>query len=194
MNLTTVERVKLRVGIDNDDLQYDAMISSFVARISAEAERVMNRSAQTVARTTTFDLGRGQCSLSLPAFPISSVTDVRLDSSRVFGTDTVIDSTTYYTDTATGLLHMDVLPSVYGPGLVRVAYTGGMGASTEAFVAAYPDVAEAVTQRVAQLWQRRDEIGLTAVSGSQGSVSRIADDWSSDALDVLMRHRRPARQ
>ncbi len=194
MNLTTVERVKVRVGIDDTDLQYDAMISSFVARVSSEAERVMNRSAQTVARTTTFDLGRGQDSLSLPAFPVSSVTDLRLDSSRSFGSETVVDSTTYYTETATGILFMDVLPSIYGNGVARVTYTGGMGASTEAFVAAYPDVAEAVTQRVAQLWQRRDEIGLTGVSGSQGSISRISDDWASDALEVLLRHRRPARR
>lgn len=192
MDLTTVDRVKRRLSLTDSDLQYDALLAALVSRTSAEAERLMNRLVLSAARTTQHDYTPGMTSLSLPGYPVTSVTDVRYDLDRTFGSSTIIDATTLYTDTASGLIHFEVL-QIPGRGVVQVTYTGGMASDTSAFIGAYPDIAEAVDMRCAQLWQRRDEIGLTGVSGSQGSISRVNEDWAPDAMEIIRRHRRWSR-
>lgn len=189
MQLAQLDSIKLRLSIDPDDVQYDAILSRMLDRTSQDAERMMNRTVLSAARTTTHDWLPGRMSISLAAYPVTTITDVRVDESRVFGTDTIIDSTTYYVETASGLLYFDV-DQPCGRGIVRVSATGGMAATTSAFVAAYPDIADAVAERVCLLWQRRSEIGLTSVSGSQGSISRISDDWPSQSRATILAYRR----
>lgn len=189
MDLTTTTRVKARITVDASDVQYDALLSSLIARASAEAERIMNRKAEAISRTAQFDVSVSMRSLSLPAYPVSSITTIWNDRERDFGNETTIATADYYSDDAAGLVYFEVALAP-GPGVLKITYTGGMGASTAAFIAAYPDIAEAIDERVAQLWQRRDEIGLTGVTGAQGSVSRVNDDWPPNAMAILKSHRR----
>lgn len=189
MNLSTIDRVKVRIGVAADDTQYDALLASMLARSSSEAERVMNRDAETVSRTAQYDVRPGTRSVCLPAYPITSITTIWNDRDRVFGTETAISSSDYYSDASSGMVHFEAA-LVSGYGALKITYTGGMGASVAAFIAAYPDIADAVDERVAQLWQRRDEIGLTGVSGNQGSVNRVKDDWPDAAYRVVQNHRR----
>ncbi len=85
--LTTWARTKLLLGLQDSD---QTVVEYILNAATEEAERVSGRSLK--ARSVTKDLdGSGREMLSLPAYPVSSVTHVYVDPLRVFGSDTEID-------------------------------------------------------------------------------------------------------
>lgn len=192
MDLTTATRVKLRLAIDGDDTAYDTIIAQIITRVSAEVEVLMSRHVESTARTVQLDTFHIMRHISLRGYPVTTLTSVHNDVDRNFGSDTLIAAADYYTDTGAGLLWFDVTLSSARGGL-QVIYTGGMATSAANFITAYPDIAEAVDQRVAQLWQRRNEVGLSSVGGGQGNISAQTIDWIPDALAVVMSYRRLGR-
>ena len=191
MDLTTAARVKERLGLTASDTSEDAIIASLITRVSAEAEVLMNRHAESTSRTVQLTVDDWQ-TLSLPGYPITSVTSIHNDADRNFGAETLIATSDYYVESASGLIFFEV-GLVRGPGVMQVIYTGGMSDSTANFIAAFPDIAEAVDQRVSQLWQRRSEVGVSSVATGQGSVSAQTVDWIPDALRVIDSYRRLGR-
>lgn len=188
MDLTTIERVKLRVDLSYTDETQDALLSRLVAGVSAEVERRLDRHVLSTSRTVQANVRAGQGAVALRGYPITSITSIWNDRERDFGDETVLASSDYFADTTSGIVYFEVT-LVGGPGVLKITYTGGMAASTDAFMAAYPDIAEAVDQRCAQLYQRRAEIGVTNVAGPGGSLSMPSLGWPVDALSAVMRHR-----
>lgn len=192
MDLTTATRIKLRLGIDEDDTSQDSILGQMIARVSAEAEVLMNRHAESTSRTVQIDAHKIMRHVSLSGYPVTSITSVHNDVDRNFGSDTILAAADYYSDDDAGLLWFEVTLSP-ARGALQIIYTGGMATTTANFITAYPDVAEAIDQRVVQLWQRRNEVGLSSVGGGQGNISAQTIDWIPDAKAVIMSHRRLGR-
>jgi len=192
MDLTTAARVKERLGLASADTTEDALLASLVSRVSAEAEVMMNRNTESKSRTVTLDVEWGQRTFSLPAYPVTSITSVHNDVDRAFGAETLVASSDYYVETSSGLLYFD-LSLARGRGVLQIVYAGGMSDSTANFIAAYPDIADAVDQRVSQLWQRRGEVGVSSLATGQGSVSAQTVDWIPDAARIVHSYRRLGR-
>lgn len=192
MDLTTAARVRDRLEIVADDAKSLAQLAPLISRVSAQAERFMNRSVQTTSRTVQYDVRAGQLEFWLPAYPITSITSIYSDSLRSFGSETLVASTDYYYDATNGLLSFEAMPSS-GRGSLKITYTGGMAATAAAFVTAYPDIAEAVDQQVVFLWSRRRSVGLTSVSEANGSISVVENAaLLPEVKAILSSHRRMA--
>lgn len=192
IDLTTSALVKVRRDMDASDSSIDSLITSVIARVSRAAEEFMDRETESTSRTVYPDVRQvGQRQFWLRGFPVGSVTSVHYDLERSFGTETLIDSGEYWTEEGTGLLEMDYGLEGRGRGVLRVIYTGGMAANTTAFVAAFPDIADAVTAQVCFLLDRRGKLGQSGESVASGNVTLFHQgDWLPDVKAILMAHRR----
>lgn len=192
MDLTTTTRVRALLeggGIQQASLA--TLLAQAVTDVSAYVARYLDRAVQVGAQVEVLDVLPLAQRWRLYAYPVATWTDVRHDTGRVFGADTVLPATTYVRDDANGWLTMDRYYLADGPGVLRIAYTGGMAADTTAFVAAYPAIAAAVDQQVAALVQRRHS--LTSQSVNAGSMSSGFDgqyDLLPSVRRVLDEYRR----
>ena len=191
MDLSTIARARERVEMKAGDPQ-EVILQRFLTRVSASAEKLMNRDALVQSRTQQLDVMPGQREFLLPAWPVTSITTIHADVLRDFGSETLIASGDYYTETAAGLLVLDVVVG-QGRGVLKVVWTGGMAATAAAFVTAYPDIAEAIDEQVAHIWQRRRGPGLISETMAGGSIATTElVQWLPQVKDTLLDHRRHA--
>lgn len=191
MDLTDVARVKSQLGITQ--VSDDLLLKRLVEAVSCEAEMIMARSAQTLSRTEYHDTERGQRLVCVQAWPITSVTSVYYDTEGLF-TDAVdlltTDDWRLVRDGERGEIALQ-FHTAEAPRSVKVTYTGGMAANTTAFMTSYPDVAQAVTDQVAYVFNRRFTAGVSSVSTQGGSVSVTGGgEMLPSVKATLMRHRR----
>jgi len=117
------------------------------------------------------------------------------DIEWVFDTDHLIEATSYRVNVDTGLLYFrEGYEPDEGPQALKVVYTGGMAATTEKFMLAYPDIAQAIARQVAYLFNTRHTIGATSIDvGATTGASWQGDvEWLPGVKAVLDGHRRSA--
>ncbi len=126
-------------------------------------------------------------------FPIESITDIRYDTSREFGSDTVVDTDdyTFIGDYGTqGLVWREHYGWWSWPLSIKVTYTGGY-ADTAGVLNVPDDLKKACTMQVAYLFDRRRSAGASAITGQEGSVSLGGEyDLLSNVKAMLTPHRR----
>lgn len=168
MDMTTLARVKILTPVATAD---EARVSAWIAQLSSEVERALNRVVLAAAQTDYFNVRQGQRVFQIHAYPVTAWTEVANDTDRSFGSETVIASSSYATWDANGVLEFDIYQPVQGAKVLRVKYTGGMAASAAAFVAAYPDLAGAIDAQIAHMIQRRWALGAESISADGASIS-----------------------
>jgi len=177
MDLTTVDRVKrILVGGDTSKMssQQNAFLSNMIASVSALVEQWLDRFVKSEAQKEFFDVEWGQRVYKLKGFPIDAGTIVVKNSfSRDFATATAIVASNYNQAQCEvkGTLKIDKVTLSEGPGMLQVEYDGGMSDTTANFIAAFPDVSNAVDFQVAYYYQRRNQLGLSGLSQEGGNVS-----------------------
>lgn len=154
MDLTTVARVKtLLTGFTTGG--EDAFIGLIVSEVSAAFERSLRRKIQTAARTETVELRRSKRMVSLQAAPISAVASIKYASNPAdFSTTTALATSNYYVDLTGGFVRF-LREMSLDPGFLEITYTAGMAADTAAFIAAFPDLAQAADWQSAEEYTRR---------------------------------------
>lgn len=198
MDLTTTTRVEnLILATGTPPAWTTTAIGQLITEVSAAVERYLDRYAQSgVSRTEYLDVEAGQRLFRLRAYPVASMTSVSFDPEQVFGSDTVIDSGDYFSPlyNSSGVLRFpyDLNPpdTATLPDCLKVVYTGGMASSTANFITSYPDIAGAVDKQVAFLYQNRNNLGVSSVSGDAGSISIGAEAWLPQVKVVLDQYRR----
>jgi hypothetical protein len=168
MDLTTVERVKRRLGIESDD--QDDVIGRLISSISRQFEIVADRYALIDDRTVIHDVEHaGQRRFYLRGYPVVEITSVHYSPVRTFDPTTLLAST-YYAVRGPWLtiLDTDMEESIQS---LQVVYNGGMAEDTDAFWAAFPDVADAVDVQAAFLRKRDANLGVASVSDPSGSAN-----------------------
>lgn len=175
--LTTLTRMKDRDAGMRSVVAASQDENSILAIIDAVSQAVaeyLRRTIQTQAMTEDFNVYPGCQVFLLSAYPVSSspAATVANDVDRVFST--TLDSAFWYIDRARGVLYVDKTTLWAGPGVLRVTYTGGMGTTTAAFIAAFPAIADVVESEVSRTFRLRGpHVDLQNESGSSGSVSRF---------------------
>lgn len=164
MNLTTAQRVKAILA-DGVGPKEDALLDQLIVAASAMAESYMRRTAATGTYTEYFDVRALQRHVQLKAFPLTSITSVYNDSARSYGSETLLASTGYAAQLEDGRLCFDYYLT-QGLRALKVTYVGGMAATADAFVTAYPDIAHAVEMQVVHEFRRRKD----AMDGSSASL------------------------
>lgn len=187
MNLTVLNDVKLILNHKTDG--DDTRLNKLIELVSAEMETYLDRF--TKRQTNKIEIFDGLQRVQVRGFPISTLTDVRSDSERVFGSSTVVDSKNYYADLERGVITIDKQFVRYGPGTLRVQYTGGMGTDTANFMSLYPDIASAASIEVAFRFQRTKEVGLVAVAAGGASLTlQLQEQFLPVVKAALDRHLR----
>jgi hypothetical protein len=203
LDFTTKERVANRLkpgesGTRNSTgASEDALIAQMITATSAAAEAFLDRAALAAAQTEYLDVEAGQTTWSLRAFPVTTFTSANYDPDQSWSAATALASTDYYDPTKgrTDALRLRVpllsgTPDVVEYASLKIVYTGGMAATTAAFVSAYPDLALAVELQVVHDYQRKLDIGT--VTDITPRASQVADFWIDEAKALLLPHRRLA--
>lgn len=138
MNLTSVRRFRLAIGINNSE--QDSILSRLVSSSSARIEDWLRRSGgiELKSRTEYLSPYADQISFSLAAYPITSITSVKIDSTGLYtGNETTLSATDYMiSDDGKNLIvypSQSVWPNNNGGRYVaqktiQVVYTGGIAA------------------------------------------------------------------
>lgn len=172
LELTTTARVRALLEVGGKTWgSADPAIGQSITAVSAAIERYLGRELKSEARTRGFDLRPGQAIVWLPAYPIASVASVFNDATRVFAAATEIAATNFAVDDQLGSIEFDLYVPVAGPRVLRVTWTGGVGADAATAAAAYPDLSLACELQVAYLMQRRNSLGGTAQQAGGGSTT-----------------------
>ena len=174
MDMTTLARVKKHLEGKGTTMTSggdgETLLSALISLYSTTFERYLNRTALAASTTEYFSVYPGQRVFQLAAYPVTAVTSIYHDLSREW-TSGEIDSDNYYLETETGLLTIDGHGMFPGAGSLRAIYTGGMAADAAAFIAAFPEIADACDLQVAYHYSRSKSIGSTSVTGRDGSVT-----------------------
>ena len=185
--LTQLQTVKTRLGIDEFNVQFDALLTNAINSVSARFDKESNR---TLARTVsaTFEFSADDLEIPVPIYPIESVTKFETKTSESAGW---IEQTgvTYLLRKACiislsannfGPWTLDFGP---GPALARVTYTAGYvlpGTPPSAGQTALPsDLEQAAVEQVAYWFQNREALGLTRLWPHQGTYEQFS------GLDLL---------
>jgi hypothetical protein len=186
LDLTTQERLIAVMGETNYQAEYAKFLSQIITGVSKSVEKELRRHAEAVERTVQIDVNRHSTSISLKGYPITSVSTIQNDPSRVYPVGTSVDPVLYYVDLEAGIISFD-FELLWGPGAAKVTYTGGMAAGADeatrraAFIAAYPDLVMAIDQQIYYLWSRRDNPGVINKNPSDfggGASYLVSEEWA----------------
>ena len=135
MPIATLDAVKLMLGVTGtaDDTLLDAL------RDAADEFLPRHCGRGFCGGSYTEDHPGGRL-VFLRQFPVAAVTSVKVDSTRVFGTETVVDATRYLVHPDRGVVESLNGPFAAGPGTVRVAYTVATDQVPAAVVRAYAEL------------------------------------------------------
>jgi hypothetical protein len=163
--LTLLSTIKSRLGIDDFNVQFDTLLTTAIAAISSRFDKEANR---TLSRTVnaTFEFCGGDTEISVPCYPIETVTKFETKSTEATGwieqtgVDFLIRSSCIIS------LPDDFRLQTLGfrPCLSRLTYTGGyvLPGTTPGpgQTLLPPDLEQAAVEQVAYWFQIRDKLGL----------------------------------
>lgn len=178
-NLCQLSSVKRRLGIDTADTTDDTILTNAIKAVSARFNKHCNRLFdRTSGDTHEFDAAQ---KFVLPrCYPIESVSAWHLKSNETDGWEA--QSGVDYLIRRSALLELST-PLGDGAQLGRVTYTGGYvlpGTTPGSGQTALPDdVEQAAIEQAAYWYQRRNQLGLTSVSGEGASLQNFGE------LDLL---------
>lgn len=176
-NLTNLAAVKSHLKIQPGTTAYDTPLNNLIAQVSAAIETYCNREFKSTAHSDRFN-GEAQPQLCLSNYPIISVTDIREDGTRAFSAASVIDTSSYYVDSVTGIVNFDRYRPQIGFGNIQVNYTAGYATIPK-------DIELVATKVVAATFEKRGSDGKTNESLGNYSVSYEAGEWPEDVKAVL---------
>ena len=186
----TFDDVKQQLpAISDEDQDFvEMLIEAFYLRAEQETGR---RFLTQTSTTEVFSVHKGQMSVRLTRYPISSITSVKQDSGGEFSTATAMDADNYEILTLgdEGVVRLRWNGFNGGPGSVQVVYVGGLIsklANAHAATSVPWDLRMAAIRQVTFWYQRRSSLGLQSESIGGGSISmKVEQDLLVDVRATL---------
>jgi hypothetical protein len=201
MDMTTSTRVKEALGIAGSGS--DTTIAQMVTAVSNEVERLMDRHAQTTARTEVYQMRATKRLVLLKGYPVDTgaAFTVKVSQNGDFTTADTLDQYTEYTlDATRGEIRFlggyePLRDSDSGkpiaPIYVQVTYTGGMATTANNFITAFPEISQAVDMQIVHQFKRRSTPGQTSTEMGDSSASYQAEvGLIKITTEAARRHRR----
>lgn len=167
-------------GADDKDVAV-RLINAVSARVNTMTRRKLASRSYT---DVTLD-GPGSNIVLLPQYPVTDVSEVRIDTARVFADSSVVSSDYYEYDGDTGELFVWTWIPRYRR-CMRVSYTAG-------YTTIPDDLQHAVVQAVAYSWKQyaSKKIGVRSIVGD-GITTQYEIDIPIPAMRVIESYRREA--
>ncbi len=193
IKLTTLSALKYALDEhDFSDASFDDYLRELITAISARIIDYLGRGVSEESRTTVFDIKLGQRKWFLDAYPVTSITSIKIDHQRDFANATAIDSDDYvlrsYRNAAWIELLYDEAPGV---GVMQIIYTAGMGTSTAQLTSGFPEVEAACQSWIkAIIVKRKGGPQGETVSVGGGSIRKDELKMPQHVQDMLAHLRR----
>lgn len=172
--LATIDMVKTQLpskSAEPDDLIF---LEQLIQGVSSQVEAYLDRQITIESnKVEQFDVSLGEWKFDLQAYPVTSVSEVNNDWDRSFESDTVVDSDNYYVDKANGVLWVDKVSLVAGPGVLKVTYSGGMANNQFEFIDSFPEIAQAVVEEVVHRFRNRTNQGYVSLASAGSTVTLV---------------------
>ena len=178
--LCTLADCKLRRGLATTD--NDTLLERIIVGVQSAFESYCRRQLLlTAAAVTEYYTGQGQY-LQLNRYPIAAITTIKEAADYNFTSAIALVADSDYRLIRSG--KSGVLYSMLGswdpnPDAIQVVYRGGFvaaGGTVGTGETALPDdLREAAIEQTVFLFQRKDDMGLVAVSGVGGSINKQVD-------------------
>lgn len=196
-DFTTLEAVKVLLGVPENECSRDEMIEALIDAISGRFVGYLGLHAVSTARVELYEVRQHKKILSLDAKPIDTgqTFEIRIASNDDFTGLSAISTETYTLHAPEGWIRFRrQMPNA--PNYVQVTYTGGLGATTADLMSRFPELAHAAELQVKYLLNRRDSLGGTITSGGFGSSNTLQAVHTSpykllpEVEAILATHRR----
>jgi hypothetical protein len=197
MDATTIARVKALLDITSSN--YDAVLTTIVSAVSKRIETYLDRPLERTSRTETYPIRPRQNKLFLRAYPVDSITSIKIATDWDYAAATAVETDDYNVTSDTGTVHFSFYPitsyldSNYeaAPDAIQVVYTGGFAANTTALIADYPDIAFAADLQSVAMWRRRDTPQGNSINVGGSSISYEKPlNLVPDVIEALTPYRR----
>lgn len=198
MALTTLAKLKLWLGIADATTTFDARLTQLLAAVEEAIESFCGREFASVSETLVLD-GNGRASISLPRYPVTAVSSIKIDTEGEFGAGTEVALADVIIKNSAGVLVRRggaIWP--YAPQSIQVVYTGGLTSIPA-------DLQQAVCEACGDRWTRSRQLESGAPGQMQTSEgipgygsSGFADELSQDSpfpisVERLLRSKYRAR-
>lgn len=169
---TTVARVRLLLV--KSGAEDDVLLTSMIAAVTLDIEAFLGYPISKEVRTEEYTPDLNGHYVFLRVLPVDGITEVRVDTSWVFGSNSIVPADFYRLDREVGAVFFtSELPE--GFRTVRVTYLAGIATSTTDLINVAPDIAMAADLQVAEEWRRKNDPGSTGRQGPRGGHS-----WSGE--------------
>ena len=190
--ITQLSTVKARLGIDDVELKYDALLTNAIEAVGARFDKECNRTlARTVNATEEFS-GCG-CEIVPVCYPVESVSKFELKTSETGGW--VEQPGVEFLNRRGCVVSLEAPLSGLALSTGRITYTGGYvlpGTTAGAGQTALPeDLEQAAVEQVAAWFLTRDKVGLVRHWPKGGVYEEFAQtDLLITVRAVVERYRR----
>ena len=186
--LVTLAKTKLFVGVPSATVSEDEILEDFINAVSDLIELFCNRDFIEKTFVETRDGNRTQ-EMLLHQWPINALTEVKIDSLRAFGTESIIDITTFQVVNneraeGVGIRRKDGTIFPRGAGTIQVTYDAGF------LLAAIPnDVALACKIAVGYYYEKQQNKNWSVATKSKGDEDvSLSGGLPVDSTALLDKH------
>ncbi len=192
--LTTLAKVKARLGIKEEDVIDDDMLTNLIAMVSARFDTICNRSFGYA--TNAIEEFEGDATeIAVRCFPIDESRSLTFEFRETAALGWQTPSSADY------IVRKSCIISLFNKltswrSQARVTYSGGYklpdGTSpAEAIVDLPSDVELSAVEQIAYWYQNRNRLGLTGISADGGSIQQFATlDLLPNVKNALRQHER----
>jgi len=182
--LTSVANLKFQLNILTSDNTQNTMLELYINAASQAIETYCDRKFKIPSSSYVEYHDGGGMDYILPRqYPVTEITDIRIDQERVFGTDTIVDATEYEAaDEGQTITSDRIFPT--GRQNVRLTYKAGYDP-----VPADIELACLWTAEWFYRQRARGDMGRTSVSKGDESVGVLAE-LPKQVLQLIEQYKR----
>lgn len=194
IDLTTLARVQAALDIPSTDTAQDARLSLLITAVSRRIEQWLNRGVEVAARTDLFDVLEDQYRYQLTAYPVTTLTSVKVATDYDFASATAKTVGTDFTiDTTAGIVEQLTSWSG-GSRVLQIVHTSGLAANTAAVLSDHPDLAYAAEAQIVEEWTRRGSMLRSSSNVSGSTETSVAVPHLLPIVrEIVQPYRRPVR-
>lgn len=172
--LTTLATVKARLGIQDSDVKDDALLTQFIALVSARFENDCNRTF-TGAPNVTEEFEGDETEIRVARYPIDETAAITFDLQASAVTGWEAQASVDYIVRKGCVISLSAKLATWRT-KARVTYTGGYALPDDTGVGpALPDDLQyAAVEQVAYVFQNKDRLGISSMSGQGGSINQFS--------------------
>jgi hypothetical protein len=188
--LTQLLTVKLRLNIDDFNVQYDTLLTNAINAVSARFDQETNR---TLARTeTSYEFGAHETEIIVAHYPIETVLNFELKTNETNGW--AVQQNTEFLIRRKCVISL-LVPLGTWRQQAKVDYIGGYvlpGATPDPGQTPLPDdLEQAAVEQVAYWFQNREALGLSRIWPHGGTYEQFSElDLLPSVAAVLRTHTR----